>query len=279
VNSLLVKGFVAPSVQILTLTVCIADRYDEVDGRPRRSARGRSRSHSGSDSDRYSHSPKRSRRNDVKARRSRTKSRSRSRSKSRSRSRSRSYTRHRHASHSRSRSPVASCRHEKTDVVSGSARHDLVHQEHKSSPRAHPANDHVDHSDHKDAHHLEGGKMERVDAHPANDHVDHSDHKDARHLEDGKIERVDLDRSPSPPDDKSAPYSPVNGKTSRSISPNGQPESDAKAVEAFEKPVAASPVPYRKNRGDEEEGVIDEDGEIAEDGPRANAAVQNGDGN
>jgi ATP-dependent RNA helicase DDX5/DBP2 len=246
VNSLLVKGFVALSVQILTLTVCIADRYDGVDGRSRRSARGRSRS----DSDRYSRSPKRSCHNDVKARRSRTKSRSRSRSKSRSRSRSKSYSRHRHTSRSRSRSPVASRRHEKTDAVSGSARHDSVHQEHKSSPRAHPVND----------------------------HVDHSDHKDARHLEDGKMERVDLDRSPSPPDDKSAPSSPVNGKASRPMSPNGQPESDAKAVEASEKLVAASTVPYRKNRGDEE-GVIDEDGEIAEDGPRANAAVQNGDGN
>ncbi|XP_062213130.1 DEAD-box ATP-dependent RNA helicase 40-like isoform X2 [Phragmites australis] len=226
--------------------------YGETDGRSRKSARGRSRSRSRSDSDRYSRSPKRSRRHDVQASRGRTKSRSRSRTKSRSGSRSRSYSRNRHASRSRSRSPAASRRYERTGAISGSARPDSVHPERKSSPRAHSAND----------------------------HVNHSDHKDDRHLEDGKMEKVDLDRSPSPQDDKSAPYSPVyNGKASGSMSPNGQPEGDAKGVEASEKPDTASPVRYSKNREDEEEGVIDEDGEIAEDDPRSSAAVQNGDGN
>uniref|UniRef100_A0A0A9BEV3 Uncharacterized protein n=1 Tax=Arundo donax TaxID=35708 RepID=A0A0A9BEV3_ARUDO len=93
------------------------------------------------------------------------------------------------------------------------------------------------------------------------------------------MERVDLDRSPSPQDDKSAPNSPVyNGKASGSMNPNGRAEGDAKVVEASEKPDTASPVRYRKNR-DEEEGVIDEDGEIAEDDPRSSAPAQNGDDN
>jgi ATP-dependent RNA helicase DDX5/DBP2 len=173
----------------------------------------------------------------VKARRSRTKSRSRSRS--------RSYSRHRHASRGRSRSPVASHRYEKTDAVSGSAWHDSVHQGHKSSPRAHPANDNEDQSDHKD---------------------------------ECQLERLDFDHSPSPPENNSASYSPVNGKASHSMSPIHQPEGDVKAVEASEKPDAVSPARSRKKRGDEE-GVIDEDGEIAEDDPRASAAAQNGDGN
>lgn len=98
-------------------------------------------------------------------------------------------------------------------------------------------------------------------------------------MEDGKMEKVDLDRSPSPQDDKSAPYSPVyNGKASGSKSPNGQPDGNAKSVEASEKPNPASPVRHSKSREDEEEGVIDEDGEIAEDDPRSSAAAtQNGD--
>jgi ATP-dependent RNA helicase DDX5/DBP2 len=125
-----------------------------------------------------------------------------------------------------------------------------VHQGHKSSPRD-----------------------------PVNDNVDHSDHKDDRQLEDGKMERLDFDHSPSPPEDNSASYSPVNGKASHSMSPIHQPEGDVKAVESSEKPDAASPARSRKKRGDEEEGVIDEDGEIAEDDPRASAAAQNGDVN
>ncbi|XP_062201808.1 DEAD-box ATP-dependent RNA helicase 40-like [Phragmites australis] len=218
-------------------------RKDDYGGRGR-SARGRSRSCSRSDSDRYSRSPKRSRRHEVQARRSRTKSRSRSRS--------RSYSRNHRASCSRSRSPGASRRYEKSGAGSRSARPDSGHPEHKSSPRAHSGNDHVKHS------HL----------------------KDDHHLEDGKMEKVDLDRSPSPQDDKSAPYSPVyNGKGSGSMSPNGQPEANAKSLIASDKPDPASPLHRRKSREDEEEGVIDEDGEIAEIDPRASAAVQNGDGN
>ena len=87
--------------------------------------------------------------------------------------------------------------------------------------------------------------------------------------------KVDLDRSPSlqEQDDKSAPYSPVyNGEGGRgSMSPNGEPVVDAKPVE-----VSVS----SKKREDEEEGMIDEEGEegmIADDDPRAIAAVQNGD--
>lgn len=217
-------------------------RYDsgETDGRSRRSARGRSRSRSRSDSRSRSPSPKRSRRHE--ARRSRTKSRSRSRS------RSRSYRNHR-ASRSKSRSPVASRKYEKTAAaISGSGRTNSGHAEHKSPPRSHSVDDHVNHSDHKDD-----------------------------HLEDGKMERVDLDRSPSPQDDKSAPYSPVyNGKASGSMSPNVQPEADAKYVKPSGKPEPASPVRHSKGRDDDEEGIIDEDGEIAEDDPRANAAMQNG---
>jgi len=214
-------------------------RYDpgETDGRSRRSTRGRSRSRSKSDSRSRSPSPKKSRRHE--GRRSRTKSRSRSRSR-----------RNHGASHSKSRSPVASRRYEKT--ASGSARPNSGHAEHKSPPRSHSRDDHVNHSDHKD------------------------DHKDD-HMEDGKMERVDLDRSPSPHDDKSAPYSPVyNGKASGSMSPNGQPEAGAKFVEPSGKPEPASPVRCSKGRDDDEEGIIDEDGEIGEDDPRANAAVQNG---
>lgn len=96
-------------------------------------------------------------------------------------------------------------------------------------------------------------------------------------MEDGKMEKVDLDGSPSPQDDKSAPYSPVyNGKASGSMSPTGLPEADAKSVEASEKLDPASPV-HGKSRNDEEEGIMDEDGEIPEDDPRASAAVvQNG---
>lgn len=106
--------------------------------------------------------------------------------------------------------------------------------------------------------------------------MNHSDHKDD-HVEDGKMERVDLDRSPSPQDDKSAPYSPVyNGKASGSMSPNVQPEADAKYVKPSGKPEPASPGRHSKSRDDDEEGIIDEDGEIAEDDPRANASVQNG---
>ncbi|CAO2177039.1 unnamed protein product [Urochloa humidicola] len=221
--------------------------YGETDGRSRRSGRGRSRSRSRSDSRSRSPSPKRSRRHE--ATRSRTKSRSRSRSKSRSRSRS--YTRNHRASRSRSRSPVPSRRYDKTAAVSESVRPNSGHTEHKSPPRSHSANDHVNHSDHKDDH----------------------------QMEDGKMEKVDLDHSPSPQDDKSAPYSPVyNGKASGSMSPNGQPEVDAKSIEASEKPDPASPVRHAKSRDDEEEGIIDEDGEIAEDDPRSSAAaVQNGD--
>ncbi|CAO2203724.1 unnamed protein product [Urochloa humidicola] len=219
--------------------------YGETDGRSRRSGRGRSRSRSRSDSRSRSPSPKRSRRHE--ATRSRTKSRSRSRSKSRSRSRS--YTKNHRAS--RSRSPVASRRYEKTAAASESVRPNSGHTEHKSPPRSHSANDHVNHSDLKDDH----------------------------QMEDGKMEKVDLDRSPSPQDDKSAPYSPVyNGKASGSMSPNGQPEVDAKSVEASEKPDPASPVHHAKSRDDDEEGIIDEDGEIAEDDPRSSAAAaQNGD--
>ncbi|KAF8671062.1 hypothetical protein HU200_050341 [Digitaria exilis] len=220
-------------------------RYDngETDGRSRRSARGRSRSRSRSDSRSRSPSPKRPRRHE--ATRGRTKSRSRSRTKSRSRS----YSRNHRASRSRSRSPVASRRYEKTAAVSGSARLNSGHTEHKSPPRSHSGNDHVNHSDHKDDHHMEEGKMEKVD----------------------------LDRSPSPQDEKSAPYSPVyNGKASGSMSPNGQPEADAKSVEVSEKPEPASPVRQGKSRDDDEEGIIDEDGEIAEDDPRSTAAKQNG---
>ncbi|XP_021311704.1 DEAD-box ATP-dependent RNA helicase 40-like isoform X3 [Sorghum bicolor] len=214
-------------------------RYDsgETDGRSRRSARGRSRSRSRSHSRSRSPSPKRSRRHEAR----------RSRTKSRSRSRSRSYRNHR-ASRSKSRSPVASRRYEKTAAISGSARPNSGHAEHKSPPRSHSVDDHVNHSDHKDD-----------------------------HMEDGKMERVDLDRSPSPQDDKSAPYSPVyNGKASGSMSPNVQPEADAKYVKPSGKPEPASPVRHSKGRDDDEEGIIDEDGEIAEDDPRANAAVQNG---
>lgn len=222
--------------------------YGETDGRSRRSARGRSRSRSRSDSRSRSPSPKRARRHE--ATRSRTKSRSRSRTKSRSRSRSRSYTRNRRASRSRSRSPVGSRRYETAAAVSGSARPNSGHSEHKSPPRSQSGNDH---------------------------HVNHSE--DDHHMEDGKMEKVDLDRSPSPQDDKSAPYSPVyNGKASGSKSPNGQPDGNAKSVEASEKPNPASPVRHSKSREDEEEGVIDEDGEIAEDDPRSSAAAtQNGD--
>ncbi|CAL4949284.1 unnamed protein product [Urochloa decumbens] len=224
-------------------------RYDyvETDGRSRRSGRGRSRSRSRSVSRSRSPSPKRSRRHE--ATRSRTKSRSRSRSKSRSRS----YTRNHRASRSRSRSrsPVASRRYEKTAAASESARPNSGHTEHKSPPRSHSVNDHVNHSDDKDDH----------------------------QMEDGKMEKVDLDRSPSPQDDKSAPYSPVyNGKASGSMSPNGQPEVDGKSVEASERPDPASPARHAKSRDDEEEGIIDEDGEIAEDDPRSSAAAaQNGD--
>jgi len=61
------------------------------------------------------------------------------------------------------------------------------------------------------------------------------------------------------------------------MSPNGQPVVDAESVEASEKPEPASPVRNSKGRDDEEEGIIDEDGEIAEDDPRSNAAAtQNG---
>ncbi|KAL6882129.1 hypothetical protein ACP4OV_011601 [Aristida adscensionis] len=223
--------------------------FDEIDGRSRRAARGHSRSRSRSDSDRYSRSPKRSRRHDVHGRRSRSKSRSRSRSKSRSRSRTRSYSRNRHTSRSRSRSPGDNRRVERVAADSGSARPNSGHTEHKSPPRAHSGNDHVNHSEHK------------------------SDH----HLEDGKMALVDLDRSPSPQDGKSAPYSPVyNGKGSGSMSPNGQAAADAIPVEATSIPDQASRLHHSKNRQDDEEGVIDEDGEIAEDDPRASAAVQNG---
>lgn len=55
------------------------------------------------------------------------------------------------------------------------------------------------------------------------------------------------------------------------MSPNGEPVVDAKPVE-----VSVS----SKKREDEEEGMIDEEGEegmIADDDPRASAAVQNGD--
>lgn len=97
-------------------------------------------------------------------------------------------------------------------------------------------------------------------------------------MEDGKMEKVDLDRSPSPQDDKSAPYSPVyNGKASGSMSPDSQPEADVKSVEVSEKPKPASPVRQGKSRDDDEEGIIDEDGEIAEDDPRSTAAKENGD--
>jgi ATP-dependent RNA helicase DDX5/DBP2 len=99
-------------------------------------------------------------------------------------------------------------------------------------------------------------------------------------VEDEKIGKVDLDRSPSLQDDKSAPYSPVyNGKGRVSMSPNGHPVVDAKPVEVSEKPDPVSPPRRSKNREDEEEGIIDEEGEegmIADD-PRASAAVQNGD--
>ena len=61
------------------------------------------------------------------------------------------------------------------------------------------------------------------------------------------------------------------------MSPNGQPVVDAESVEASEKPDPTSPVRNSKSRDDEEEGIIDEDGEIAEDDPRSNAAAtQNG---
>ncbi|WVZ70061.1 hypothetical protein U9M48_018762 [Paspalum notatum var. saurae] len=210
--------------------------YGETDGRSRRSARGRSRSRSRSNSRSRSPSPKRPRRHE--ATRSRTRSRSRSRTKSRSRSRSRSYSRNHRASRSRSRSPVASRRYEKTAAVSGSARPNSGHTEHKSPPRSHSGSDHVNHHDHKDDH----------------------------QMEDGKMEKVDLDGSPSPQNDKSAPYSPVdNGKASGSMSPNVNQEADAKSVEASEKLNPASPVNHRKSRDDEEEGIIDEDGEIADD--------------
>lgn len=91
--------------------------------------------------------------------------------------------------------------------------------------------------------------------------------------------KVDLDRSPSPQDDKSAPYSPVYSKGKDSMSPIGQPVVEAKAVEVSQKPDPASPPHRSKNRDDEEEGIIDEEGEegmIADDDPRASAAVQNG---
>ncbi|KAM3349332.1 hypothetical protein ACQJBY_022410 [Aegilops geniculata] len=226
-------------------------------GGSRRSARGRSRSLSRSDSDRRSPSPKR-RRHDVQASRSRTRSQSRSRSRSRSRnksrnrsrsrSRSRSYTRNRRASRSRSRSPGARRKTERR-AGSGSTRPDSAHPvEKKRSPNAHPSNDH---------------KSRSVD--PSNDYE----------AEDGKMGKVDLDRSPSlqERDDKSAPYSPVyNGEGGRgSMSPNGEPVVDAKPVE-----VSVS----SKKREDEEEGMINEEGEegmIADDDPRASAAVQNGD--
>uniref|UniRef100_A0A0E0C3F3 RNA helicase n=1 Tax=Oryza meridionalis TaxID=40149 RepID=A0A0E0C3F3_9ORYZ len=205
------------------------------DGRSRRSGRGRSRSRSRSDSDRYSRSPKRSRRH------------SRSRTRSRSRSRSRSYTRNRRASHSRSRSPGASRRHERSATGSGSARPDSGHGERKRTP----------------------------EADPSRNHTNHSDQKDDRHPEDGKVGKVDLDRSPTP-QDKSGPYSPAyNGKTSRSVSPGNQVEGNNKAAEVSKNPDPSSPPQHGKTREDEEEGMIDEDGEIADD-PRANATVQNG---
>ncbi|KAM0843453.1 hypothetical protein ACQ4PT_057705 [Festuca glaucescens] len=220
------------------------------DGRSRRPGRGRSRSRSRSDSDRRSPSPKR-RRHDVQTSRSRTRSRSRSRNRNRSRSRSRSYSRNRRASRSRSRSPGARRRTERS-AGSGSARPDSGHVvEHKSSPK--------------------------ID--PSNDNRNHSDQKDDYHVEDEKMGKVDLDRSPSLQDDKSAPYSPVyNGKGRGS--PNGHPVVDAKPVEVSVKPESVSPPHRSKNREDEEEGMIDDEGEegiIADDDHRASAAVQNGD--
>ncbi|KAF0919019.1 hypothetical protein E2562_027655 [Oryza meyeriana var. granulata] len=209
------------------------------DGRSRRSGRGRSRSRSRSDSDRYSRSPKRSRRH------------SRSRTRSRSRSRSRSYTRNRRASRSRSRSPGASRRHERSAAGSGSARPDSGHVERKSAPE--------------------------VD--PSRNHTNHSDSKDDRHPEDGKMGKVDLDRSPTPQDDKSGPYSPAyNGKASRSVSPSVKVEGNNNAAEVPDNPDPTSPPHHGKTREDEEEGMIDEDGEIADD-PRASATVQNGSDN
>ncbi|XP_015699301.1 DEAD-box ATP-dependent RNA helicase 40 isoform X3 [Oryza brachyantha] len=208
------------------------------DGRSRRSGRGRSRSRSRSDSDRYSRSPKKSRRH----------SRSRTRSRSQSRSRSRSYTRNRRASRSRSRSPGASRRHERSAAGSGPEHPDSGHVERKSTPE--------------------------VD--PSRNHTNHSDLKDDQRPEDEKIGKVDLDRSPTPQDDKSGPYSPAyNGKASRSVSPSVQVEGNNKAPEVSENPNPSSPPQPSKTREDEEEGMIDEDGEIADD-PRASATVQNG---
>uniref|UniRef100_A0A804QPZ5 RNA helicase n=1 Tax=Zea mays TaxID=4577 RepID=A0A804QPZ5_MAIZE len=198
-------------------------RYDsgETDGRSRRSARGRSRSRSPS--------PKRSHHHE--ARRSRSRSRSRS-------------CRNFRASRSKSHSPVASSRHEKAAVISGSTQPNLGYAEHKSPPRSHSGDDHVNHPDQKDD-----------------------------HMGDGKMERVDLDRSPSPQYDKSAPYSPAyNGKASDSMSPNVQPKADAKYVKPSGKPEPASPLRHSKGR-DDDEGIIDEDGEIAERDLRASAAV------
>ncbi|AQK96030.1 Putative DEAD-box ATP-dependent RNA helicase family protein [Zea mays] len=199
-------------------------RYDsgETDGRSRRSARGRSRSRSPS--------PKRSHHHE--ARRSRSRSRSRS-------------CRNFRASRSKSHSPVASSRHEKAAVISGSTQPNLGYAEHKSPPRSHSGDDHVNHPDQKDD-----------------------------HMGDGKMERVDLDRSPSPQYDKSAPYSPAyNGKASDSMSPNVQPKADAKYVKPSGKPEPASPLRHSKGRDDDDEGIIDEDGEIAERDLRASAAV------
>ncbi|KAG8051675.1 hypothetical protein GUJ93_ZPchr0001g30348 [Zizania palustris] len=217
-------------------------RHDNGDGGlSRRSARGRSRSRSKSDSERHSPSPKRSRRHDVQASHSRT----------RSRSRSRSHTRNHRASRSRSRSPGASHRHERSAAGSGSARPETAHSDHKSSPK--------------------------VDL--SNNHTNHSDQKDDRHMEDGKMEKVDLDRSPSPQDDKSGAYSPVyNGKASRSMSPNVQVEGNNKAAEVSEKSDPASPPHRGKTREDEEEGMLDEDGEIDDD-PRATTATAQNDEN
>lgn len=64
------------------------------------------------------------------------------------------------------------------------------------------------------------------------------------------------------------------------MSSNGHPVVDAKAVEVSEKPDPVSPPHRSKNREDEEEGMIDDEGEegmIADDDHRASAAVQNGD--
>jgi hypothetical protein len=55
---------------------------------------------------------------------------------------------------------------------------------------------------------------------------------------------------------------------------------DAKPVEVSVKPEPVSPPHRSKNREDDEEGMIDDEGEegiIADDDHRASAAVQNGD--